>query len=200
MQQRPFAGAFLIPLTTFIRPSYVLIVAPLMCATYTPSCRFGRLFSRRCLGAGIGVSLFLAVNYLLWGDPFTTVYGRLPGFRNGEMVILPHPIGFDLATLKSDWPSKLWGSKGILPFMSCVVFLPWVLGNLRHQRERWFQSVCLLSALLYTTYIFSYPMWMVTGTGNRFLLAPCFLCVPSCIAWISRKLPKEEKVSISPSA
>ncbi len=189
MHQRPSLGAFLMSLSILVRPSYILLVCPLICALYEQTPQRIRVLLFRGAGAALGLVIFFGVNYLLWGDPFTTAYERLPGFRNGELFISPHPLGLDLHTFVGDWSAKLWGRQGILPFTPCVALLPLVLLAFRHQRERWFQGVCLFAALAYTLYIFSYPMWMVTDMGNRFLLAATFLFIPSCIGFVAKALP-----------
>lgn len=190
MHQRPFRGAFLMSLSVLIRPSHVLIVIPLVCALYEHSPRGQHAMLRRSVGLALGLGIFLVLNYLLWGDPFTTAYGRLPGFRNGELFISPHPVGFDLETFLNGWSEKLWGEAGLFPMASCLLLFPFVALSLRHQSERWFQAVCLSTALLYTLYIFSYQMWMVTGPGNRFLLTATCLYIPSCVAFLARIVPE----------
>lgn len=188
MQRRPAMGAFLMSLSVFVRPSNVLLVCPLLFALYDDAPRTMRVAVSRCLGVGIGFGLFLWMNHEMWGSSFTTVYGRLPGFRSGELFISPHPMGFDRATFVSDWPSKLWGEKGIFPFTLCAALLPAVVLSLWKQSEKVFQSICLGTAVFYALYIFSYPMWMASNHGNRFLLAATFLYIPSCVSFIARRI------------
>jgi hypothetical protein len=190
MHRRPSLGAFLMSLSVLVRPSFVLIVVPLVSAMYAHTPDWQRVILRRSGGLALGLGIFLVVNYLLWGSPFTTAYQRLPSFRNGELFILPHPLGFDLETFVSDWPTKLWGPAGIFPLTSCLFLSPLVVLSARHRSERWFEGVCLSTGLLYTLYIFSYQMWMVTGPGNRFLLAATCLYIPSCIAFLARVMPE----------
>lgn len=198
MHRRPLIGAFLMSLSVLVRPSCVLIVVPLISAMYAHTPQWKRTILRRSIGLALGLGIFLVVNYLLWGNPFTTAYDRLPGFRGGELFISQHPVGFDLETFRSGWPAKLWGETGILPATSCLFLLPLVVLSLRHQSERWFQAVCLSTALLYTLYILSYQMWMVTGPGNRFLLTATCLYIPSCIAFLARVVPEARDAKCRP--
>jgi hypothetical protein len=194
IHRRQFFGAFLMSLSILVRPSYILLVIPLVCAVYRHTPEWHREILRRSVGVAFGLGIVFMLNYILWGDSFATAYQRLPSFRNGELFISTHPVGFDLETFLSDWPAKLWGETGVFPVTSCLFLLPLVVISLRHQRDRWFEGVCLSTALLYTLYIFSYQMWMVTGPGNRFLLTATCLCIPSCIAFLARVVPEARDV------
>ncbi|MEY4667467.1 MAG: hypothetical protein RL518_166 [Pseudomonadota bacterium] len=168
----PTLGAAIMTLSIFVRPTYILLILPLTFGTmrFDDKKRCGKV----ALGVGLVLVLFGLFNYYMWGNPLLTAYSRLPGFRNGEMVLSPTSIGFDLSVFLSRWEEKVFSSRGLLPYNLSVVALPLVVVSLWRARDR-FRWTCFLSATAYTLYIFSYPMWDTTSNGNRFLMPAIYL-------------------------
>ncbi len=168
----PMIGAAVMTLSIFVRPSFLLLVLPLALESMWGGERQKR--ARVVVGGAIIMLLFGAYNYYMWGSPLTTAYSRLPGFRDGAMILPPHPFGFDLQVFLSQWTDKLFSSTGLLPYNLSILALPLVVASLYRERD-FFRWVCLLSATGYSMYIFSYPMWDNTFHGNRFLLPAIYL-------------------------
>jgi hypothetical protein len=182
-RRSPVAGGVIMALALFVRPSLILLITPLLLARN----RTDRI--TETLKSALGVFLVIlingALNYYWWGSPFLTSYHRLPAFYKGMMVLSAHPIGFDLEVLYSDIISKLFSPQGLLPYNLSFITLPWVLIYTWRQKDP-FRLLCLLSAFIYTLYIFSYPMWNSTSHGNRFLFPAIYLYLLSFIPWLGR--------------
>jgi len=166
---RPLLGGFILGLSVFVRPAHIILAAPLCFAMTSAHAdrRSHTYFS--ITGLSLSLLAFAILNYIWWGSAFLTAYHRIPHFIAGEVFLDKHPIGFDLATLATNWPDKLLGGSGLLWLNAALLALPWMLKRIRTHPERRFLIVCSASALLYALYIFSYPMWNISGPGNRFL-------------------------------
>lgn len=179
----PFIGGVVMALALFVRPSLILLIPPLLFANDKSD------NVSQWLRTGLGVTLVILINGLLnytwWGSPFLTSYHNIPAFHNGTMISSQHPLGFDLDVLFSNMMEKLLSPQGLLPYNLSFIALPWVLTYTWKQKDP-FRLLCLLSAAIYTFYIFSYPMWKVTDFGNRFLFPAIYLYLLSFIPWLGR--------------
>jgi len=180
--RKPCLGAFIMGLSLFVRPSFLILLLPLALLLSTIELR--RIIPT-CLGLLIASLLFAGYNYHLWGDPFLTAYSRLPEFANGVVRLARHPVGFDLGVLFSRWDEKIFSSHGLLPYNLCFLAFPWVVLSLIRKSDR-FMRICFMVAVGYAIYIFSYPMWHVTDWGNRFLLPAVYLYMLCFIPLIGR--------------
>jgi hypothetical protein len=184
LEALPLAGGATMTLALFVRPALILAVLPLALAAKGPHDWRG---TRRALTGIAGVLvLFLGVNYVMWGSPFSTSYSRLPGFSNGEMIMAPHPMGFDSAVLANDWLRKIYGDVGLVPYNLSILAVPFVVVSLLKESARWPRSLFLITAILFTLYIFSYPMWSASVYGNRFLFPAIYLYLFSFIPYVGR--------------
>ncbi len=168
---RPCLGATVMGLSLFVRPSFAFLIFPMVLLLSVIDLK--RLAST-CIGILIAILLFGSYNYYLWGSPFLTAYSRLPEFANGVVRLMPHPVGFDLNVLLTRWDEKLFSSRGLLPYNLCFLALPLVVVSLIRNYDP-FRLGCFLVGVGYATYIFSYSMWDVTNSGNRFLLPVVYL-------------------------
>lgn len=182
-RRSPFAGGIIMALALFVRPSLILLIAPLLFARNKTDRIKESL--KAALGATLVVLINGALNYYWWGSPFLTSYHCIPAFYKGAVVLSTHPIGFDLKVLYSDMIDKIFSPQGLLPFNLSFIALPWVLIYTLKQKDS-FRLWCLLSAAIYTLYIFSYPMWNVTSHGNRYLFPAIYLYLLSFIPWLGR--------------
>jgi hypothetical protein len=125
---------------------------------------------------------YTALNWSWWGEPFLTAYHRLPHFIAGDMILRRTPLGFNWAIFSADWLNKLFGPNGAFSFNVALVAAPWVLATLLRHKERGFLLSCCGLGLLYSLYVFSYPMWSSSSMyGNRFLLPAIFIYIPSLL-------------------
>ena len=179
---RPGLGSFAMTLAVFVRPSSLLLSTPLLLA-WENSPYDQRRITSLFLGAAIAMSAFLLSNWVLWGSPILTAYSRIPVVHGSELLLAPHPVGFDLSVLTADWDSKLFHSSyGALAFNLSFVALPYLIyssfqvGSIRTIR------IILGVATFYILYCFSYPHWASSQNGNRLLLpAVCLYCIPLII-------------------
>ena len=179
--RRPALGALLMNLAAFVRPSALLISLPLSfawCLSYPAVPRL----ARSALGTAAALFVFGATQRVLYGSWLTTSYQHLPGYVNGEMVQYEHPL-WSLDTLVADWPEKLHGQHGLLPWNVALLALPFVLAQIRGEWHRAFLLLLLTSSLVSGLQIFAYPMWNASVMGNRFLTTAislysiAFICV-----------------------
>jgi hypothetical protein len=169
MQNRPIWGGVIMGLSLFVRPTHILIALPLLFAQYRQGLVL-KNFAAAAAGMSVVVALFLFLNSLMWGSPFKIAYSCLPAFDRGVLVLSQHPAGFEVRSLMTGWGLKLFGKNGAITYNPALLLLPCVLWCLRGDpHRRWF-GVILGTALLYSIYIFSYPMWDASHQGNRFLL------------------------------
>jgi hypothetical protein len=154
-------------LSLFVRPSNLILTIPLAIGGTRNESK--REVVRSIMGLSLILVAWGAVNGILWGSPLHTSYSRLPLFIAGSEHIQGHPLGFNVEVLLSDWRNKLFSDHGLLPFNLSILALPWVVASMIKKFDR-FKLVCLSTALVYTGYIFSYPMWSSSINGNRFLL------------------------------
>ena len=180
---RSFWGGVVMALSIFVRPSYVLLFLPLSLVNL-------RADKSHILGSLFGVVIVLVFfglfNYAVWGGPLVTSYGRIPEFVEGQMVISQHPIGFDLNVLLTDWLNKLFGEGGLASYNFSIFLLPMAIRDVFKQKARKIELQLLLVSLVYTVFIFSYPYWMASFYGNRFLLPAIFLYLFSVIIYLGR--------------
>ena len=192
LRVRPCLGGFLAGLSVFTRPAHLLLLPFVLLAWQRKNLR-GHFDS--LLGAALALGLYAIANYFMFGDPLTSSYQRLPNFNeHGEMVILPHPMGFDLQTLLSDWGAKLWSTKnGLLLYNPCFLALPFVLPSLLTHPQRRFLLITLIGSVVYILYIFSYPDWIHSHFGNRFLFPSIYLYLFSFMAFVAtRCMPRSD--------
>ena len=107
-------------------------------------------------------------------------------YHDGKMTFAKHPVGFDFSVLMSNWFDKLFSSKGILRSNLALLILPFAVPFILNHPQRVLLVISLLSATLYTLYIFSYSMWSVTVYGNRFLLPAIYLCLIPIIIFVGQ--------------
>lgn len=180
---RSFWGGVMMAFSIFVRPSYLLLLFPLALIDI----RAQKLqISNSLLGVVIVLVFYGFFNYLLWGSPLVTSYGRIPEFIDGQMVISQHPVGFDLNVLLTDWSNKLFGEGGLASYNFSIFLLPLVIRDVFKQKNRKIELYLLLVSLVYTVFIFSYPYWMASFYGNRFLLPAIFLYLFSVIIYLGR--------------
>jgi hypothetical protein len=177
---RPAVGGFIAGLAVFVRPTFILLSLPLCLIKL-------RIHGRRDIAASIlglsgAVIPYTALNWSWWGEPFLTAYHRLPHFIAGDMILRRTPLGFNWAIFSADWLNKLFGPNGAFSFNVALVAAPWVLATLLRHKERGFLLSCCGLGLLYSLYVFSYPMWSSSSMyGNRFLLPAIFIYIPSLL-------------------
>lgn len=182
-------GSVVIMLSVFVRPSSILLSLPLV---FIGTRRFAALQKKDAvIGTFAVLGLFLMINYLWWGDPFVTTYSRLPSFHKGEMVLLNHPFGFNWEVFLSDWSMKLFSKKGIVSFNLSLIALPLVFISVLYKGSP-FEKGCVIIAVGYALYIFSYPMWSATYYGNRFLLPAIYLYLIPFITVTSRMFLQQQ--------
>ena len=179
----PLLGAVIMALSIFVRPSFVLLVLPLLMASI--SLKDIKSATRIILGAALVAACFGLYNNYNWGSPLLTAYSSLPRFMNGEMLVKGHHMGFDFKELCSNWGEKLFSSKGLLPFNLALLALPvLVLRMLKTgSRQHW---IWMCTVLAYTTFIFSYKYWWTTSGGNRFLLPAIYLYIVLLLIYVPR--------------
>lgn len=181
----PCCGAAIMNLAILVRPSNVLLSVPLAYAWCFAIPSWKRL-GQSSLGISLAMVLIMTVNRFLFGQAFTTTYTHIPAFANGTMVMYRHPLGFDTQVFLSQWSSKLFGQTGLLPFNLALVALPFVVIWTFKAKTRSFLLFCNATALLYSIYIFSYPMWTASFYGNKFLLPAIYLYLFSFIEFLGR--------------
>ena len=170
---RPFLGSFAMACSVFVRPSYILLIPPLLFAWHKPGVH--KRFMRMGFGAMAPIFLFLLYNTYFWGDPLVTTYSRLPRWMDGVMYLDDLSLGFDLVEFRSRWALKLWGSDGLFSQYGVILTLPcavWMAVSSNHTR---FFRACLVSAILNILFAFSYGMWEPGVSPNRFLHPSIFL-------------------------
>ncbi len=188
LRSAPLWGGVVLMSAIFVRPSSVLLVPFLLFAWWSP-----RLAPRESVDAVGGCAcvlmLFLFINSLMWGDPLATSYSRTPHFSAGRLLFLSHPVGFDLQTLFSDLPEKLFSaSRGLILYNPILFTAPWVVWFSLHHPEKRFLLCTLSGAFLYCLYIFSYQMWHATTAGNRFLFPAIYLYLPAAILYLAHSI------------
>ena len=180
MRKSKLWGAFIAGLALLVRPSFILFL-PLLPFAWNSICK--KEIADAVVGYLAAASIFLFLNYLLWGDPFVTAYQRVPMFTEyGTMILDNHPIGFNIAVFLSDWSRKLFDSKiGFLRYNPCLFLLPIAAVKIWKLPARHFFLITTLAAVLPCIYFFSYEMWDMSFRGNRFMLTSVFLVLPSLI-------------------
>ncbi len=193
--RNPMFGSILLMLSYFIRPSNLLLALPLSCCFVKDFKDYKRI-TAIFAGLAIAALFIFYCNYRMYGNPLLMSYLRLPEFINGQMILSKHPVGFDSKSFLTGWVSKIWGPAGMLPYMPCLIALPYLLikAALNHQYRP--HLLILLSSLIYILYIFSYSEWyMNVGTvGNRFLLPALSPYLAVFIALISIKSKKTNSI------
>ena len=179
-------------LALFVRPSFILLTAPLSLSWYLLK-RDTNTLVELLIGFLISILLYMGVGYQLWGTVFSSSYHWVPEFNYGMVVIAEHPIGFNWSTLLSDWQSKLFGEQGIFPYNACILLLPLVIMSLSQLPFPALYAHFLVIATIYTLYIFSYQMWSATGLGNRFLLVAVYLYGIPCVSFMNLSVQRLEE-------
>lgn len=169
----PLLGGMALACAVFVRPSHILVVAPLIFAWFDP--RDIQRSMRVALGALAILTLLLLSNAFLWGEPFTTAYSRLPGWKEGVLIFDSHPLGFDPNEFRRGWADKLFGGDGLFSRYGTIITVPCAIWmSLRSAHPHFFRT-CLVAATINVLYAFSYPMWNPAVGPNRFLHASTFL-------------------------
>lgn len=178
LRTRPLWGGLLVGLSVFMRPSHVLLLPFLLY-----SWRGEGASQRRdgLLGTAAALGLYGFVNHLMYGSPWLTPYQRLPGFdAQGQMLLMPHEVGFSLQTLCHDWGDKLFSSKvGLILFNPVVILVPFCFIVIGWHKERRFLALTLSASLFYALYVFSYSAWPWSHLGNRYLMPSIYLSLLS---------------------
>ena len=171
----PFLGAMVMGCAVFVRPSYVIIIAPLLCAwrDETPI----DSVVKGALGVLCALAVVCLYNLILWGDPLTTSYSHLPFFSRGVVLLQEHPIGFDLPEFVRDWPGKFFGPEGLFSWHGTFLTIPCAIWMVLRSSHPLFYSSCLIAAILNIAHTFSYAMWNPEISPHRFFLPSVFLCV-----------------------
>ena len=184
--RRPFWGAIVMGLSLFVRPTYVLLAAPLS-ISWALQRHDGYRIRFAIFGFALVCALHMLCNYAMWGDPFSVSYSRLLQFADGKPEVYACPTGLSWNELTRDLGPKLFGTNGILPANLAVLLLPWVIIRIRSHPEWRLLVFWLTVAFAFTLYVFSYPMWDSSPIGNRFLLPSVFLyAIPCALAFAHR--------------
>ena len=186
MYSRPLWGSMLATSSTFVRPSYVLILPFLLCGWSGMPGRTAR-FRDIVLGAGCMICLYLLVNEFMWGGPFVTAYHRIAAFGpDGDVYIEQLPKGLNMGVFLSDWCQKLFSARvGLLTFNPALIAFPWVCARVWRSEHRWFALTTLTASVLHGLYMFSYEQWHTSFIGNRLLLPSVYLYILNFIPWCS---------------
>ena len=184
----PLLGGALSVLSWFARPALILLL-PLTLLFWRIEDRSHTALLRSMVGAAIGAAVVLVTNMFFFGEWFTSIYHHLPLFKAGIMGIDPHPIGFNPLVLSADWSKKLFDADiGLLRWNPILLAFPYVIWRTTTQSRRLPGFMLLLSSALFALYIFSYPMWHMTHSGNRFLFPSIFLFLALAAGDIHRLL------------
>jgi hypothetical protein len=171
MRRYRMLGGFLLGLSVFTRPTHALTIPVLFLCWKKRGDVRGPI--QAAIGSGFGISLYLILNWYLWGSPFTTDYNRFPLVANGHLVFtwpaLTTNFGFNILT--QNWYRGLFDWKvGLIPCNPVLLLLPIALYRLARQAERNI-AIWLIFGLLESITVFSYSWWYDTPSGgNRFLL------------------------------
>lgn len=182
-------GSFLIVSSCIVRISCLVLAAPLLFVHFI----FARKSQRFAIIMGSCAGLFLNcfINYLLWGEPFSTAYQHLPYFSAGTMQLDLSSHFISLSVLLSDWVRKLIGSDvGLILYNPALLLLPFALHKIFYSATYAFENrtkavFYALAALAYSALTFSYSMWMLSSPGNRFLLPAIYILI-SLISVLAR--------------
>jgi hypothetical protein len=172
-RSRPLLGGMALACAVFVRPSHILLVVPLIFAWFDP--RDIQRSMRVALGAIAILTLLLLFNAFLWGDPFTTAYSRLPGWKEGILIFDSHPLGFDPTEFRRGWTDKLFGGDGLFSRYGTFITVPCAIWMSLRSTHPHFFRICLVAATINILYAFSYPMWNAAVGPNRFLHPSTFL-------------------------
>ena len=122
LRTRPAIGAAVMGFSVFIRPANLLLALPLALGGTTSGSK--KEVFRSTIGLAVILFTWGMTNWLMWGNPLTTAYSRLPYFVAGVEQFQAHPLGFDIHTFLADWGGKLFGNHGLLPFNVALLALP----------------------------------------------------------------------------
>ena len=164
----PWLGGFLLGISLFIRPTYILFLPILMIAGIHGQLKPNSL-KTALISTFITVGIFLTYNWILWGNVLTTINQRMPLYVNGEIFF--YNPEFSIKTLYSSWYDKLFGPKnGLISYGPVFLLFPWAIIRLR--QTQFFQLAIIITMICLANFftIFSYHCWMYTINGNRFLL------------------------------
>lgn len=187
LKKHSLYGAFILTLSIFVRPSHILIVLPLAFAYYK-----SKDFNIKdiIIGLGFGGILIGLINYLFWGNPFLTAYHRLVNITPEGLEWAKHSYGFDISYFISNWWEKLFGENSIVKNNPITLLLPFIPFYIYKHKKRFFLTITLFSALLYTFYMFSYPFYPNGGATSRTLLPSVYLYLLSVMVCIDILISK----------
>lgn len=183
VNEKPLWAGFLIALAIWIRLTNVTLVPFLywQIALASPSRRNDLIDFSVGMVAGTVPQLFC--NYVMWGSPFVTAYGRLYYFRDGQLVPdLGHV--FSVKEFFHDWSTKLFAPEvGLLRMNPGLWLLLPALAFLRYVTNSKTIFVILLAAVTSVLLMFAFEGLQHTGglTGSitRYLLhAIILLSIP----------------------
>jgi hypothetical protein len=172
-RSRPLLGGMALACAVSVRPSHILLVAPLIFAWFDP--RNIPRSMRTPLGALAILILILLCNVVLWGGPLTTAYSRLPRWESGVLILDPLSLGFERSEFIRGWSDKLFGGDGLFSQYGTILTIPCAIWMSLRSTHLHFFRTCLVAATINILYVFSYPMWDPAVSPNRFLHPSTFL-------------------------
>ena len=185
---RHVAAGLLLALATTAKPVFALtaIVFPLL--TGKP---WRRALPAFALGVALPSTLWLSLNYQLFGHPLVTPYDRIVHFT---------PTGIELHSNREDFILPMWqGAKdqllkptrGLLPTSPVTVIAVLLLPVLYRRHRQWGLFVAFSSLAIYLFYS-TYTLWSMSHWGNRFLMPIVALGVLPLAAGLAACLPSAE--------
>jgi|GEM_PF-2678452 len=181
----PFFGSFIYQLSVFIRPSEILFLPILFATWFFKSKSRVKYAIKFILGVSLASAMFLAQNWLLWGDALATSHARRINYVNGvhEFISLKDVMP-SLKTFLTDWPSKIFlhPEAALLPLNSIILLVPFALWMGRaslNWRNPFFWIMA--AGIARMCFAWSIPHWISPGYGPRYAFAGIVLCSISTV-------------------
>ena len=180
-------GIFL-GMATTIKPSFALAALALPLLIGRP---LRRTIPAVALGVFLPVTVWMALNQHLFGNPMVTPYDRIVHFTPAGIELHSNREDFELPTWRTINNQLLMPAKGLLPTSPVTALSILLMPFLWKRNHRWAVYVAITSLLIFLFYT-SYSQWVWSHWGNRFLMPLVVLGVlplAAALAWRQPKIP-----------
>lgn len=164
-------AGLLVALMTEIRPTHLLFLPLLCCAVgHGQGERSVRRVGRVAQGAMLGLLVVGAINFSLWGLPWTTGFQRMLNYDSGSFVFYKLHTRLDLNELFSDWLSKLFDPRLGVLCTNPVVILG-IIGFISYNSwPRGWKLATMVVSIVHLLIFASDQTWTNHGNLVRYLI------------------------------